>query len=83
MTDKETEPGFDEKLSALEKLVMELEQGDLGLEDSLASYKRGVELLKSCRTQLSGYQAQVQELLADAGGETKPLEGDPDAGVPF
>lgn len=72
------EPGFDQKLAQLEKLVADLERGDLGLEASIETYKEGVGLLKGCRKQLAGYRSQVQELLADADGETRPFEADPD-----
>lgn len=56
------EPGFDERLGQLEDLVAELEGGELSLEDSLARYGRGVELLKACRAQLEAFRARVEEL---------------------
>lgn len=77
----ESGTGFDQRLAQLEKLVADLEQGDLGLEASIETYKTGVGLLKGCRQQLAGYRSQVQELLADSDGETRPFEGDPDASL--
>ena len=59
------EPGFDERLQQLEELVSELEGGELSLEDSLARYGRGVELLKACRGQLETFCARVAELSGD------------------
>ena len=59
------EPGFDERLQQLEELVSELEGGELSLEDSLARYGRGVELLKACRGQLETFRARVEELSGD------------------
>ena len=59
------EPGFDERLQQLEELVSELEGGELSLEDSLARYGRGVELLKACRGQLEAFRARVEELSGD------------------
>jgi exodeoxyribonuclease VII small subunit len=58
----DAEPGFDERLAQLEELVAELEGGELSLEDSLARYGRGVELLKACRGQLEAFRARVEEL---------------------
>lgn len=68
-------PRFDQSLGRLEEIVAELEQGGLGLEDSLAQYKEGVALLKGCREQLAGFRAQVEELTADG---VRPHAGDPD-----
>lgn len=46
MAEKEftIEEGFGE----LEKIIAELEKGDLGLEDSFKKYEKGLEVLKSC-----------------------------------
>ena len=40
----------------LELIIRSLESGDMELEESLESYTRGVELLKSLRTRLSAWQ---------------------------
>lgn len=56
------EPGFESAMAELEKLVNEMESGKLTLEDSLAAYKRGAELLAFCRTRLEDAQQQVQVL---------------------
>ena len=73
---KASAPRFDQSLGRLEEIVAELEQGGLGLEDSLSQYKEGVALLKGCRDQLAGFRAQVEELTADGA---RPYAGDPDA----
>ena len=75
---KPSAPRFDQSLGRLEEIVAELEQGGVGLEDSLEQYKEGVALLKGCRDQLAGFRAQVEELTADG---TRPYAGDPDAGA--
>jgi len=62
----EEEPTFDERLARLEKLVAELEGGELTLEDSLARYGEGVKILRVAREQLEGYQRKVEELSADS-----------------
>jgi len=67
---------FDESLGRLEEVVAELEEGGLGLEESLERYKEGVGLLKGCRERLSSFRAQVEELTAEG---VIDHDGDPDA----
>ena len=55
-------PGFETAMAELEKIVADMESGKLSLEDSLAAYKRGAELLSFCRTRLDDAQAQVRVL---------------------
>ena len=57
------ELSFKDASVELELLVRELEGGELELEDALAKYARGVELLKSLRERLSKAEQKVQVLL--------------------
>ena len=52
----------------LELIIRSLESGDMELEESLESYTRGVELLKSLRTRLSDAEQKVSVLLKDVDG---------------
>ncbi len=67
---------FESALAELERIVADMEAGKLSLEDSLAAYKRGAELLSLCRSRLDDAQQQVRVLedgvLKDfsAGGES-------------
>jgi len=54
--------GFESAMAELEKIVADMEAGKLSLEDSLAAYKRGAELLSFCRTRLDDAQQQVRVL---------------------
>jgi exodeoxyribonuclease VII small subunit len=72
------EPTFDERLERLEAIVGELEQGQLGLEGSIARYREGVTLLAQCKSLLEGYRKQVEELSAGDAPGLKPYAGDPD-----
>ena len=54
--------GFESAMAELEKIVADMEEGKLSLEDSLAAYKRGAELLSFCRTRLEDAQQQVRVL---------------------
>ena len=62
---------FKEASIELEQIVRSLEAGDLELEESLARYSRGVELLKSLRERLAGAEQKVRVLL-DATNEDGP-----------
>lgn len=59
---------FKEASIELEQIVRALEAGDLELEDALARYSRGVELLKSLRERLTNAEQKVQVLI----DETSP-----------
>ena len=54
--------GFESAMAELEQIVADMEAGKLSLEDSLAAYKRGAELLSFCRTRLEDAQQQVRVL---------------------
>ena len=55
-------PAFEAALAELEQVVAEMEAGQLPLEDALAAYKRGAELLQQCRARLEDAQQQVRIL---------------------
>ncbi len=69
---------FDQRMVELEGIAAALEGGDLGLEEALERYKRGVALLRSCRGELEGFRSQVEELAKEGGVEGRPLAADPD-----
>lgn len=63
-TDKKVEDlTFKEASVELERVVRQLEGGDLELEDALERYARGVELLRSLRERLNNAEQKVQVLL--------------------
>ena len=55
-------PTFEAALAELEQVVADMESGKLPLEESLAAYQRGSELLKQCRSRLDDAQQQVRIL---------------------
>jgi exodeoxyribonuclease VII small subunit len=59
------EPSFESALSELEKIVASMEAGQMPLDQSLAAYKRGAELLKFCQAALQDAQQQVKILEED------------------
>ena len=53
---------FESAVAELERIVDTMESGQLSLEESLASYKRGAELLKFCQATLQEAAQQVKVL---------------------
>jgi exodeoxyribonuclease VII small subunit len=62
---------YEDALAELEQLVGKMEAGALPLDQLLASYQRGAQLLQFCRTRLEAVEAQVK-LLED--GQFKPWD---------
>lgn len=56
---------FEAASAELERIVTEMEAGQMSLEDSLAAYTRGAELLQYCQNTLQKAQQQVRILEAD------------------
>lgn len=61
---KKTEagPDFEKTLAKLEKLVLNLEEGDLSLDESLSGFKQGIELARQCQSVLDNAQQTVEQL---------------------
>jgi exodeoxyribonuclease VII small subunit len=53
---------FEAAIAELEGLVARMESGQLPLEQSLAAYKRGAELLQYCQSALQAAEQQVKIL---------------------
>lgn len=53
---------FEAALAELELIVQSMEGGRLALEESIAAYRRGSELLKHCQQQLSDAESKIQIL---------------------
>ncbi len=62
----EAECSFEESLEALEVVVHDLEDGDLGLSESLGRYEAGVKHLKQCYQMLEAAERKI-ELLTGVG----------------
>jgi exodeoxyribonuclease VII small subunit len=66
------EPTFEEALAELERIVHRLEDGQIDLEGSLASYETGVALLKRCYGQLQQAEQRIL-LLTGVGEDERPV----------
>lgn len=56
---------FEKALEELESLCRRMEEGKLPLEESLAAYQRGAQLIKFCESKLADAQARIAVLDGD------------------
>lgn len=63
----QTVASFETCLDELEKVVRELESGDLALDRSLDLFSRGMQLSESCRKQLEEAETRVEMLIRKEG----------------
>jgi exodeoxyribonuclease VII small subunit len=68
-TEKEPK-NFEAAMAELDGLVEKMEAGQLPLEESLASYQRGTELLRFCEKLLADAEQRIQILTPSADGTT-------------
>lgn len=68
---------FEEAMAELEKVVGQLERGDVALEASIAMYERGAALKKHCEDKLKAAEEKVELIRAQEGRATgtTPAEG--------
>ena len=65
-------PDFETALERLEGIVHDLEDGDLGLDQSLERYEEGVKYLKLCHQKLKETEQKI-ELLTGLDAEGNPV----------
>lgn len=68
---------FEEALSALEKIVSDLERGDVALDVSIRIYERGEKLKNHCERLLSAAEDRVEKIKLSRAGKatgTEPLD---------
>ncbi len=61
---------FEEQMENLEKIVGELEKGDLNLDDSVAKFEEGIKISKECNKILQEAEKKIT-MLVNENGETK------------
>ncbi len=66
---------FEQSVAQLEQIVAAIESGQIGLEDSLAKYEQGMELVKRCRTILDRAEKRIEQLTETPEGlKAEPLD---------
>ena len=61
---------FEEQMESLEKIVGELEKGDLNLDDSVEKFEEGIKISKECNKILQEAEKKIT-MLVNENGETK------------
>ena len=84
-TKKDKPPRFEDALAGLERIVRELEGGDLPLDDALKLFEEGVRLSRFCSAKLDEAEKKIEILTRSADGEWRaepflPGEGEEGGG---
>ena len=58
-------PSFEEAMQQLERIVTEMEQGELPLADALSKFEQGIKLARASQAQLKEAEQKVQILAQD------------------
>lgn len=66
-TKKSDKFDFETAFADLEKIVVQMEEGGLSLEDSLQQFEQGISLVRECQTALKTAEQKVQILLNKNG----------------
>jgi exodeoxyribonuclease VII small subunit len=66
-----TPKNFEDALRELEQILSDVENGEVGLEESLVKYERGNFLIQHCRGILGSAEKQIELLSKQADGEIK------------
>ena len=68
-------PKFEDCLQRLDKIVQELEKGEVPLEKSLTLFEEGMQLSSACRKELEEAEGKVEILLKQNGKfQAEPFE---------
>jgi exodeoxyribonuclease VII small subunit len=78
--EKTSSPTFEASLEELERIVKELEKGDLPLEQSLTLFESGMRLSADCKRQLEEAESRV-EILMKKGTDVIAVPFSPDKPV--
>jgi len=69
---------FEDEMADLERIVGQIDSGELSLEESIAAFERGVALVRSLNQKLDEVERRVEVLIRDSRGDLKrsPYQGD-------
>ena len=83
-SERKAQPTFEAALEGLEDIVGRLEDGSLGLDESLAEFEQGMQLLKRCHGLLERAEQKIEVLTsvtADGQERTRPVQSQDSTGV--
>jgi len=70
------EKTFEQSIEELEKVVRQLEKGELTLDQSVQAFESGVKFARDCEKKLTEAKGRVEQLVKDESGKprTEPFE---------
>lgn len=63
------EQKFEDKIKTLEAIVEKLENGEVGLDESIEEYTKAMNLVKECDEKLRNIEEQVNKMIVDGKEE--------------
>jgi len=54
---------FEKNLKQLEKMSEQMSSGQLGLKESIETFKKGIQLIEKCRKEISQAEQSVKKLI--------------------
>lgn len=64
---------FEDKIEELDKIINELENGEIDLDDSINKYTKAMKLIKECDKELKDVEEQVNKIVLE-NNETEDFE---------
>ncbi|MFZ0134801.1 MAG: exodeoxyribonuclease VII small subunit [Desulfobacterales bacterium] len=71
---------FEQAMQMLEKIVQELESGDLPLEKAMSKFEEGIQLTRFCSQKLDETEQKINLLLQDRQGNVSSIPFEPEDG---
>ena len=69
----EKKPKFEEALARLERIVAEMEGGDLPLDDMLKRFEEGRKLVQLCSSELESIRQRIEKVTSTEPPKVEPL----------
>ncbi len=66
-----SERNFEQAMEELKSVVSMLDREDVGLDQAIELYKKGIELSKECKIKLEDAQKMVKSVIDENGNETE------------
>ena len=77
---KNADETFESAMTQLERIVGEMDDDALPLEQLIVRYAEGAKLVKVCEKRLQAVEAKIEIIARDAGGEPRLASFEPAAG---
>jgi exodeoxyribonuclease VII small subunit len=72
MSKKDKPLSFEDNIEKLQEIVQEIENGGLGLEETIAKYEEGGKIIKTCREILDKAELKISKLVENSD-KTEPF----------